>query len=146
MEPYELAKASIDRFIQLAATAMGLEYVNLDSTDAQEKLDGPEELVIAKIMQFDDAPRAPLYDVEIIVGVKVHQDTNGYRLSELLKDLKKAFLLDSQVDVGDFGTYATPALDGYLVITRSTITGSNFEGLNLVQVLQVNFKGMIHAG
>lgn len=145
MEPFELAKCSIDKFIKNVSDSMSLDYVNLDSTDSQEKLDGPQEIVIAKIMQFDDAPRAPLYDISLIVGVKINRDTNGYRLSELLKDLKKAFVIDGQIPVANYNV-ADPDNAGYLVIARSTITGSNFEGLNLVQVLQVSFKGMILEG
>lgn len=145
MEAYELAKMSMDVAIQSIATGLGLEYINLDSTDAKEKLDGPQELVIAKLLQFDDAPRHPLYDASLIVGVKVFEDTNGYRLTELLKQIKAQLPVDGQINVGDFSSSATPALDGYMVIVRSTITGANYEGLNLVQVLQVDLRCMIHA-
>ena len=154
MEPMELAKSSLDAFIQgvagtlmtTGAPAQPLEYVNLDSTDAQEKLDSDIDLVIAKIMEWDNAPRPPLFDLRFIVGVKVFEDTNGYRLMQLLKELQKAFPVDGQINVGDYGSSATPDFDGYMVVTRSTLTGSNFEGINLVQVLQVDCKAMIHAG
>lgn len=145
MDAFELAKVSVDFQCKKVADALGLPYVNLDSTDAKEKLDGTEEIVIAKIMQFDPRPRDPFYDVSLIVGVKIPEDTNGYRLTELLKTARGFFVVDGQINVGNYNDSTTPAMDGYLVILRSTITGSDYEGVNLVQVLQVDLRGVIDA-
>lgn len=145
MDAFELAKVSVDFQCKNLADVLGLPYVNLDSTDAKEKLDGTAEILIAKIMQFDPTPYEPFYDVSIIVGVKIPDDTNGYRLTELLKQVRPFFTVDNQINVGNYATSLTPSFDGYLVILRSTITASDYEGFNLVQVLQVTMRGIIDA-
>lgn len=146
MTDYELVKVSLDAYVQKLADELARDYVNLESSVSKEQLDGPDELVVAKLLKFNDAPRPPLYTAEFVVGIKVHENVNGYVALDLLKVVKERFGMEMEIPVGDFGTQGNPPLDGYMVVVRSSIEEAAYEGLNIVQVIHVVARCMVYAG
>lgn len=140
---FSLAKFTFDYYIKQVADTLSLEYVNLDSTTAQGKLDGATDLVIAKIGMFEEAPRNPMWTGEIFIGAKVVEDTNGYRMTELLQSLSDRFAFDETLKVKDYDADVNGPEEGFIVITSSPVIGADYEGIAFVQGIALRFRAII---
>jgi hypothetical protein len=105
---YQAVKSSLDYTIKSLANNHSLEYIDLDGAFTMEELYASSVPAMAwSLVSFDEAPRAPLYRLEILVGGKT-ADPSQYTSAEIISYLQGVFSIGSDLTIKDYAQVAMP--------------------------------------
>jgi hypothetical protein len=116
---YQAVKSTLDYTIKSLANSHSLDYIDLDGAFTMEELYASSVPAMAwSLVSFDEAPRAPLYRLEILVGGKTTADPSQYTSAEIISYLQGVFSIGSDLTVKDYTQEDMPTValgDCYVV-------------------------------
>ena len=133
-------KSTLDREGKQIADTLGVEhFVDLDdSVNATEALTGPDDVVMWRLLTYDDSPVDPLYQVGFVMGIKTSADPSNYRLLTFMGEVKDRFEVGDSMFVKDWTGTAEPTVDlGRLFFVTSGIDTQALEADSGFRLLPV---------
>ena len=137
-----LDKVMNDLVTSLSGQFPGLQGVDVDNlveTDAVFKSEDP--VVLWQFMVLAPSPRDPLYRLEFLVGAKTVNDAAGYEIAGLSNELRKAFEVETRIEVGDYSGDVATTGTGYFIITRNTFAPQQYDHMSGIRFFSIVAMG-----
>ena len=137
---YVEVKSTIDKLAVDIATALGIDFVELDDTvNVDEKLASPDDLIVYQMVGMDEAPRDPLWNLTFQIGGKTTSDSANYDLADIIGAVRGTVNKGESIDVYDYSGIATPTVkEGYIYFSEVSVDPQAFEGASGIRMLAVS--------
>ena len=137
-----LDKTMNDLVSSLSGQFSGLQGVDVDNlVETDEIFKGEDPVLLWQFMMLSPTPRDPLYRLEFLVGAKTVSDAAGYQMANLSNELRKAFEVETRIEVGDYSGDAAVAGTGYFIITNNTFTPQQYDHMSGIRFFTIVAKG-----
>lgn len=137
---YVAVKSTVDKLAVDIAASLAIDFVEMDDTvNIDEKLASPADMIVYQMVGMEEAPRDPLWSLNIQVGGKTTGDSANYDLADIIAGIRVFISKGDYIDVMDYsGTVAPTVKEGYIVFTDVAVDPQAFDGASGIRMLNIN--------
>lgn len=140
-------KSTIDKTMNDLVTALSGQFPNLKGGDVDNLVEtdeifkAEEPVLLWQFLSLMPAPRDPLYRLDFLVGAKTVSDASNYTLTSLSNELRKAFEIETRIEVGDYSGVSATAGTGYFIVTNNTYAPQQYDHMSGIRFFSITAMG-----
>lgn len=140
-------KSTLDKVMNDLVTSLSGQFTNLKGVDVDNLVETDEifksedPVILWQFLMLRAVPRDPLYRLEFLIGAKTVSDAAGYKIAQLSNELRKAFEVETRIEVGDYSGDVAVTGTGYFIVTHNTFSPQQYDHMSGIRFFSITAMG-----